>query len=57
MKLGNKPEDRICLTNLDENSTLWHRRLGHANMQQIQSLTSKELVGNLPNLKYDHHRN
>jgi hypothetical protein len=55
MKLGNKPEDRICLTTLDENSTLWHRRLGHANMQQIQSLASKELVRNLPNLEYEKH--
>ncbi|GJZ55148.1 retrovirus-related pol polyprotein from transposon TNT 1-94, partial [Tanacetum coccineum] len=27
MKLGNKPEDKICLATLDENSTLWHRRL------------------------------
>ncbi|GJX93947.1 retrovirus-related pol polyprotein from transposon TNT 1-94 [Tanacetum coccineum] len=42
MKLGNKPEDKICLATLDENSTLWHRRLGHANMQLIQSLASKE---------------
>ena len=33
MKLGEKPEDRICLATLDENSTLWHRRLGYANMQ------------------------
>ncbi|GJQ93780.1 hypothetical protein Tco_0004919 [Tanacetum coccineum] len=32
MKLGNKPEDKICLATLEENSTLWHRRLGHANM-------------------------
>ncbi|GJV86477.1 retrotransposon protein [Tanacetum coccineum] len=53
MKLGNKPEDKICLATLDENSTLWHRRLGHANMQLIQSLASKELVRNLPKLKYD----
>ncbi|GJU75709.1 retrovirus-related pol polyprotein from transposon TNT 1-94 [Tanacetum coccineum] len=55
MKLGNKPEDKICLTTLDENSTLWHRRLGHANMQLIQSLASKELVRNLPKLKFDQH--
>ncbi|GKA51697.1 retrovirus-related pol polyprotein from transposon TNT 1-94 [Tanacetum coccineum] len=55
MKLGNKPEDKICLTTLDENSTLWHRRLGHANMQLIQSLASKELVRNLPKLKFDRH--
>ncbi|GJX34821.1 retrovirus-related pol polyprotein from transposon TNT 1-94 [Tanacetum coccineum] len=53
MKLGNKPEDKICLATIDENSTLWHRRLGHANMRLIQSLASKELVRNLPKLKFD----
>ncbi|GJX65896.1 retrovirus-related pol polyprotein from transposon TNT 1-94 [Tanacetum coccineum] len=52
MKLGNKPNDQICLATIDENSTLWHRRLGHANMRLIQSLASKELVRNLPKLKY-----
>ncbi|GKB94884.1 retrovirus-related pol polyprotein from transposon TNT 1-94 [Tanacetum coccineum] len=55
MKLGNKPKDQICLTTIDENSTLWHRRLGHANMHLIQSLASKELVRNLPKLKFDQH--
>nr|GEV16105.1 retrovirus-related Pol polyprotein from transposon TNT 1-94 [Tanacetum cinerariifolium] len=53
MKLGNKPKDQICLATIDENSTLWHRRLGHANMHLIQSLASKELVRNLPKLKFD----
>ncbi|GJT07452.1 retrovirus-related pol polyprotein from transposon TNT 1-94 [Tanacetum coccineum] len=55
MKLGNKPKDKICLATIDENSTLWHRRLGHANMHLIQSLASKELVINLPKLKFDQH--
>ncbi|GJW28032.1 retrovirus-related pol polyprotein from transposon TNT 1-94 [Tanacetum coccineum] len=55
MKLGNKPKDKICLATIDENSTLWHRRLGHANMRLIQSLASKELVKNLPKLKFDQH--
>ncbi|GJS78836.1 retrovirus-related pol polyprotein from transposon TNT 1-94 [Tanacetum coccineum] len=55
MKLGNKPKDQICLATIDENSTLWHRRLGHANMRLIQSLASKELVRNLPRLKFDQH--
>ncbi|GKB48061.1 retrovirus-related pol polyprotein from transposon TNT 1-94, partial [Tanacetum coccineum] len=55
MKLGNKPKDKICLATIDENSTLWHRRLGHANMCLIQSLASKELVRNLPKLKFDQH--
>nr|GEU75789.1 retrotransposon protein [Tanacetum cinerariifolium] len=55
LKLGNKPKDKICLETIDENSTLWHRRLGHANMGLIQSLASKELVRNLPKLKLDQH--
>ncbi|GJU92107.1 retrovirus-related pol polyprotein from transposon TNT 1-94 [Tanacetum coccineum] len=55
LKLGNKPKDKICLTTIDENSTLWHRRLGHANMHLIQSLASKELVRNSHNLKFDQH--
>ncbi|GKA99753.1 retrovirus-related pol polyprotein from transposon TNT 1-94 [Tanacetum coccineum] len=55
MKLGNNPKDQICLATIDENSTLWHRRLGHANMRLIQSLASKELVRNLPKLKFDQH--
>ncbi|GKD08740.1 retrovirus-related pol polyprotein from transposon TNT 1-94, partial [Tanacetum coccineum] len=55
MKLGNKPKDKICLATIDENSTLSHKRLGHANMRLIQSLASKELVRNLPKLSFDQH--
>ncbi|GKD60455.1 retrovirus-related pol polyprotein from transposon TNT 1-94 [Tanacetum coccineum] len=55
MKLRNKPKDQICLATIDENSTLWHRRLGHSNMCLIQSLAYKELVRNLPKLKFDQH--
>nr|GEW57883.1 retrovirus-related Pol polyprotein from transposon TNT 1-94 [Tanacetum cinerariifolium]GEW57884.1 retrovirus-related Pol polyprotein from transposon TNT 1-94 [Tanacetum cinerariifolium] len=55
MKLGNKPKDKNCLATIDENSTLWHRRLGHANMRLIQSIASKELVKNLHMLKFDQH--
>nr|GEV35732.1 uncharacterized mitochondrial protein AtMg00810-like [Tanacetum cinerariifolium] len=55
MKLGNKPKDKICLVMIDENPTLWHRRLGHTNMRLIQSLAYKKLVRNLPKLKFDQH--
>ncbi|GJY17512.1 retrovirus-related pol polyprotein from transposon TNT 1-94 [Tanacetum coccineum] len=56
MKLGNKPKDQICLATIDENSTLWHREIRvNANMHLIQSLASKELVRNLPKLKFDQH--
>ncbi|GJW88389.1 retrovirus-related pol polyprotein from transposon TNT 1-94 [Tanacetum coccineum] len=51
----NKPKDKIYLTTINENSMFWHRRLGHANMHLIQSLASKELVRNLPKLKFDQH--
>ncbi|GJS47514.1 retrovirus-related pol polyprotein from transposon TNT 1-94 [Tanacetum coccineum] len=55
VKLGNKPKDKISLATIDENSTLWRRRLGYANICLIQSLASKELVMNLPKLKFDQH--
>nr|GEV58405.1 hypothetical protein [Tanacetum cinerariifolium] len=55
MKLENKPKDKICLVTIDENSTLWHRRLGYTNMRLIQLLTSEELDRNLPKLKFDQH--
>nr|GEY17794.1 copia protein [Tanacetum cinerariifolium] len=55
MKLGNKPKGQVCLATINENFTLCHRRLGHANICLIQSLASKELVRNLPKLKFDQH--
>ncbi|GJR96136.1 retrovirus-related pol polyprotein from transposon TNT 1-94 [Tanacetum coccineum] len=48
-------KDGKVIATIDENSTLWHRRLGQANMHLIQSLASKELVRNLPKLKFDQH--
>nr|GEU95560.1 retrovirus-related Pol polyprotein from transposon TNT 1-94 [Tanacetum cinerariifolium] len=54
-KNGNKPKDQNFLATIDENSALWHRRLGHTDMRLIQSLASKELVRNLPKLKFDQH--
>ncbi|GJR04230.1 retrovirus-related pol polyprotein from transposon TNT 1-94 [Tanacetum coccineum] len=53
MKMGNSPKDSLCLTSIDDTSTLWHQRLGHANMRLIQLLSSKELVRNLPKLKFE----
>nr|GEX53701.1 retrovirus-related Pol polyprotein from transposon TNT 1-94 [Tanacetum cinerariifolium]GEY55513.1 retrovirus-related Pol polyprotein from transposon TNT 1-94 [Tanacetum cinerariifolium] len=55
MKLEKKPKDKVCLTMIIENSTLWHNRLGYKNMRLIQSLASKELVRNLPKFKFDQH--
>jgi hypothetical protein len=55
MKISNKPSENICLATVNGNSTLWHRRLGHANMHLLQSLSSKDLVRNLPKLSFDQH--
>ncbi|GJV29133.1 retrovirus-related pol polyprotein from transposon TNT 1-94 [Tanacetum coccineum] len=55
MKLGNEPKDKKFLATIDENSMLWHRRLSHVNKRLIQSLASKELVRNLPKLKFNQH--
>ncbi|GJX71076.1 retrovirus-related pol polyprotein from transposon TNT 1-94 [Tanacetum coccineum] len=55
MKLGKKLKDKSYLTTIVENYALWHRRLGHTNMRLIQSLVSKELVRNLPKIRFDQH--
>nr|GEV33664.1 hypothetical protein [Tanacetum cinerariifolium] len=55
IKLGNNPKDKKFLATIDENSTLWIRRLRHANIHLIQSLASKDLVRKLPKLKFDQH--
>ncbi|GKA38465.1 retrovirus-related pol polyprotein from transposon TNT 1-94 [Tanacetum coccineum] len=42
-KLGDNSKQKICLASMVDNSTLWHRRLGHANMRLVQNLASNEL--------------
>lgn len=37
-----------CLAAISDNSWLWHRRLGHTNMNLISKLARKELVIGLP---------
>ena len=40
---------------IGDESTLWHKRLGHASMKVILKLNSKALVRNLPKLDYAYH--
>ncbi|GJZ24336.1 retrovirus-related pol polyprotein from transposon TNT 1-94 [Tanacetum coccineum] len=54
-KLGDNSKQQICLASVVDNSTLWHRRLGHANMRLVQNLVSNELVRNLPILSFKRH--
>ncbi|GKB38396.1 retrovirus-related pol polyprotein from transposon TNT 1-94, partial [Tanacetum coccineum] len=41
MKLGNKPKDKFCLAAIDENSTLWHRRLGYSQNSKAYIILNK----------------
>ena len=41
-----------CLAAVDQDPWLWHKRLGHANMELISKLERKNLVRGLPTLKY-----
>ncbi|GKB33988.1 retrovirus-related pol polyprotein from transposon TNT 1-94 [Tanacetum coccineum] len=54
-KLGDNSKQHICLASVVDNSTLWHRRLGHANIRLVQNLASNELVRNLPKLSFERH--
>ncbi|GJR50090.1 retrovirus-related pol polyprotein from transposon TNT 1-94 [Tanacetum coccineum] len=54
-KLGDNSKQQICLAFVVDNSTLWHRRLGHANMRLVQNLASNKLVRNLPKLSFERH--
>ena len=54
-KLGDNSKQHICLTSMVDNSTLWHKRLGHANLRLVQNLASNELVRNLPKLSFERH--
>ncbi|GKE31841.1 putative reverse transcriptase domain-containing protein [Tanacetum coccineum] len=54
-KLGDNFKQQICLASVVDNSTLWHRMLGHTNMRLVQNLTSSEVVRNLPKLSFERH--
>ncbi|GKE08679.1 retrotransposon protein [Tanacetum coccineum] len=54
-KLRDNSKQQICLASVVDNSTIWHRRLGHANMRLVQNLAFNELVRNLPKLSFERH--
>ena len=41
-----------CLVSVNDDTWLWHRRLGHVNMHTISKLSKKNLVRDLPKLTY-----
>ena len=42
-----------CLASLNDESSLWHRRLGHVNMRLISNLSKKDLVIGLPRINFE----
>ncbi|GJW03598.1 retrotransposon protein [Tanacetum coccineum] len=54
-KLGDNSKQQIYLASVVDNSTLWHKILGHANMKLVQNLASNELVKNLLKLSFERH--
>jgi len=41
-----------CLSALNDDVILWHKRLGHASLSLLNKLVSKDLVVGLPTIKY-----
>ena len=48
-----KNQDVKFLASLENEKWLWHRRLGHASMYQISKLMKRELVRDIPNIKFN----
>ena len=44
------PSKSICLSVMQEDTRLWHQRLGHANLKLISKLQTKDLVVGLPKI-------
>jgi len=47
--LSSLPQNKLtCLSALNDDIMLWHKRLGHANLSLLNKLVSKDLVVGLP---------
>ena len=42
-----------CLSVLDDDIMLWHKRLGYASLSFLNKLVSKDLVVRLPSIKFN----
>nr|GEW93890.1 hypothetical protein [Tanacetum cinerariifolium] len=54
-KLGYSSKQQICLASVVDNSTLWHRRLVHANISKAYIVPNKETIriGEFLNVTFD----
>ncbi|XP_019252767.1 PREDICTED: uncharacterized protein LOC109231564 [Nicotiana attenuata] len=48
--------DLTCLSAIDDDVELWHRRLGHASFSLLNKLVKKDLVRGLPKSRFKDHR-
>ena len=52
--ISSLPQNTLtCLSALDDDAILWHKRLGHASLSLLNKLVSKDLVVGLPTIKYN----
>ena len=53
MDINTVPKSNLaCLSVIEEDPLLWHKRLGHASFSLINTLRSKDLVRGFPSIKY-----
>ena len=45
-----------CLNAFNQDSLLWHRRLGHVSFDHLSQINSKDLVKGIPYLKFEKDR-
>ena len=52
--ISSLPQNNLtCLSALNDDTMLWHKRLGHAGLSLLNKLVSKDLVVGLPTIKYN----
>ena len=52
--ISSLPQNKLtCLSALNNDLMLWHKRLGHVSLSLLNKLISKDLVVGLPTIKYD----
>ncbi|XP_075098043.1 uncharacterized protein LOC142175357 [Nicotiana tabacum] len=54
--MGNKNGDLSCLSVVDNDAELWHRRLSHASFTSLNKLVRKNLVRGLPKSSFKDHK-
>ena len=44
-------EEKLALSSINDETTLWHLRFGHLNLKSLKLLKQKEMVIGLPSIK------